>query len=100
MDVDAFNACQAQPGVFDFLFQSQNGIQFPDISGRGVIQRGDHAGHAGDLADLLQGNGVEAASVPSQSHLHKKIPSLSQKPFLSAAVSGRTAFLYASIIKE
>ena len=65
MDVDAFNACQAQPGVFDFLFQSQNGIQFPDISGRGVIQRGDHAGHAGDLADLLQGNGVEAASVPS-----------------------------------
>ena len=53
------------------FFQGKDIGKLPHVPGRGVVQGGDHAGHAGDLADLLQGHGVEAASVPSQCHLHK-----------------------------
>ena len=71
VDVDAFDAGKAQSGVLDLFFQGKDIGKLPHVPGRGVVQGGDHAGHAGDLTDLLQGHGVEAASVPSQCHLHK-----------------------------
>ena len=65
VDVYAFNAGELQTRVLNFFFEGENVLKGPGFSGNGVVKGGDHAGYAGDLADLFQGYGIESASVPS-----------------------------------
>ena len=46
-------------------------VDFPDLAGHLVVQCPDDAGHAGDLLDVAQGDGVVALAIPAPTHFHR-----------------------------
>ncbi len=60
---------QHKPMRLDLGLQSQNAFHRPDLPHRHVINGRDDAMHAGNLADVLQGDGI-AVAIPAEGHFH------------------------------
>ena len=71
VDVDALNPFQREPRRFDLLLERAQFAGLPDLAGELIVERGDHARHARDLADLCKRYRVKAAPEPTHGEFHR-----------------------------
>ena len=69
MDGHRFDHVQRKTMRFHLGLQRQNLVQRPHLAHRHVIDGRDDAVHAGNLADVLQGNRIAVAE-PAEGHFH------------------------------
>ena len=72
MDVDALDAQHLKARGFHLGLHRVDALPRPNVAGRGVVERGDYAGYAGNLPNLRKRYGVKLRAVPAQTHLHEK----------------------------
>ena len=71
MDVDRFHNIHIEAVGVDLVCDLLDLIDLPDLAGHLVVQCPDDAGHAGDLLDVVQRDGVVALTIPTPTHFHR-----------------------------
>ena len=76
VDVDGLDDLALQTGLVDVVHIGLALLVGPHLAGGLLVQHAHEAAHAGDLLDLLQGDGVTALAVPAECHFHGSMSSL------------------------
>jgi len=71
VDVDRLDNVHVEAVSVDLVCDLLNLVDLPDLAGHLVVQRPDDAGHAGDLLDVAEGDGVVALAIPAPTHFHR-----------------------------
>lgn len=70
VDVHRFDDLAFEPGFVNLVNKNLNFVLFPVLPGRLVGQGAHNSGHARNLLDVLQRNGVVTFPVPAECHFH------------------------------
>ena len=71
MDVHRFNNVAVEAVSVDLVCDLLDLVDLPDLAGHLIVQCPDDAGHAGDLLDVVEGDGVVALTIPTPTHFHR-----------------------------
>ena len=71
VDVDRLDNVHVEAVSVDLVCDLLDLVDLPDLAGHLVVQCPDDAGHAGDLLDVAQGDGVVALAIPAPTHFHR-----------------------------
>jgi hypothetical protein len=71
VDVDRLDHVHVKAVGVDLIGYLLDLVDFPDLAGHLVVQRPDDAGHAGDLLDVAQADGIVALAIPAPTHFHR-----------------------------
>ena len=71
VDIDGLDHVHIEAVSVDLVCDLLDLVDLPDLAGHLVVQRPDDAGHAGDLLDVVEGDGVVALTIPTPTHFHR-----------------------------
>ena len=71
MDVDRLDNVHVEAVSVDLVCDLLDLVDLPDLAGHLVVQRPDDAGHARDLLDVAEGDGIVALTIPAPTHFHR-----------------------------
>ena len=71
VDVDRLDHVHVEAVSVDLIGYLLDLVDLPDLAGHLVVQRPDDAGHAGDLLDVAQADGIVALAIPAPTHFHR-----------------------------
>ena len=71
VDVDRLDNVHVEAVSVDLVCDLLDLVDLPDLAGHLAVQRPDDAGHAGDLLDVAEGDGVVALAIPAPTHFHR-----------------------------
>ena len=95
VDVDRLDNVHVEAVSVDLVCDLLDLVDLPDLAGHLVVQRPDDAGHAGDLLDVAEGDGVVALAIPAPTHFHRHSGC---PPFILLCVYARQECLALSLI--
>ena len=71
VDIDRLDHVHVEAVSVDLIGYLLDLVDLPDLAGHLVVQRPDDAGHAGDLLDVAQADGIVALAIPAPTHFHR-----------------------------
>ena len=71
VDIDRLDHVHVEAVGVDLIGDLLDLVDLPDLTGHLVVQCPDDAGHAGNLLDVVEGDGIVAFTVPTPTHFHR-----------------------------